>query len=158
MLGLAGVKNTKDKIADVTVRVVLPEIVPEVAVIVAIPTAMGVATPALLTVATDVGDELHVTRVVISILVPSEYAPEAVNCWVSRPGMLGLAGVTDIEDKVAEVTVRIILADRNPEVAVMVVVPGATVVMRPVLLTVAEEGLDELQATRAVISKLVPSE
>jgi hypothetical protein len=99
-----------------------------------------------------------VTRVVISILVPSEYAPEAVNCWVSRPGMLGLAGVTDIEDKVAEVTVRIILADRNPEVAVMVVVPGATVVMRPVLLTVAEEGLDELQVTRAVISKLVPSE
>ena len=38
------------------------------------------ARPLLLTVATDVLDELQVTCGVISWLVPSEYVPEAANC------------------------------------------------------------------------------
>ena len=41
--------------------------------------------------------------------------------------------------------------------AVMVVVPAATVVARPALLIVATEVLDELQATVVVISWVVPS-
>ena len=80
MLGLAGVTVTEDRIAGVTVRVVFPEIFPEVAVMVAEPAATAVARPLLLTVATDVLDELQVTCVVISWVVPSEYAPEAANC------------------------------------------------------------------------------
>jgi len=43
-------------------------------------------------------------------------------------------------------------------VAVMVVLPAATVVARPLLFTVATDVLDELQVTCAVISRLVPSE
>ena len=83
MLRLAGVTDMEVRVAEVTVRVVLPEILPEVAVMVAVPTATDVARPLLLTVATDVLDEVQVTCVVISWLVPSEYVPEAANCWVS---------------------------------------------------------------------------
>ncbi len=53
-------------------RVVLPEILPEVAVMMVVPAATAVARPLLLTVATPVLEELQVTRVVISWLVPSE--------------------------------------------------------------------------------------
>ena len=54
------------RVADVTVRVLLPEIPPEVAEMVAVPTATDVARPLPLTVATDVLDELQVTWVVMS--------------------------------------------------------------------------------------------
>jgi hypothetical protein len=162
MLGLTGVTDMKDRVAEVTVRVVLPAIVPEVAVMVTVPPVTAVARPLLLTVATDVLDELQVTCVVTSRLVPSEYRPEAVNCWVMPTGMLALAGVTDREARVAKVTVRVALPEIVPEVtvmvAVMVAVPAATAVAKPVLLTVATDGLEELQVTCVVISWLVPSE
>ena len=150
----------EDRVAGVTVRVILPEISPEVAVMVDVPAATEVPRPVLLTVATDALEEVQVICVVKSRLAPSEYTPEAANCRVTPAGIFGLVGVTDMEDRIAEVTVRVVPSDINPEVevAVMVVVPGATVVMRPLLLTVAEEVFDELQVTRVVISKLVPSE
>jgi hypothetical protein len=72
--------------------------------------------------------------------------------------MLGLAGVTDMEDKVARVTVRVTLPEMLPRVAEMVVLPAATGVARPLLLTVAIDIFDELQVTWVVISWLVPSE
>jgi hypothetical protein len=90
---------------------VLSEILPEVAVMVVVPAATAVARPLLLTVATDGFDELQVTWGVISWLVPSEYVPVAANCWLTPTGMLGLAGVTDMKDKVAEVTVRVVLPE-----------------------------------------------
>ena len=65
-----------------TVRVVFTEIVPEVAVMVAVPAVRAVARPLLLIPATVVLDELQVTCVVISRVVPSEKVPVAVNCWV----------------------------------------------------------------------------
>jgi hypothetical protein len=58
-----------------------------------------------------------------------------------------LTGVTDIEDRVAGVTVRVVLPRIVPEVAVMVAVPGATAVARPLLSIVATDVLDELQMT-----------
>ena len=82
---------------------------------------------------------------VISKLVPSEYAPEAANCWVNVIGMPGLAGVTDMEDSVAEVTVRVVFPDLPPKVAVIVAEPVATAVARPLLLTVATDVFDEPQ-------------
>ncbi len=70
--------------------------------------------------------------------------------------MLGLTGVTDMEDRVAEVTVRVVLPEIVPEVtvmvAVMVAVPAAMAVAKPLLLTVATDGLEEVQVTRVVIS------
>jgi hypothetical protein len=131
----------------VTVRVVFPEILPEVAVMMAVPAAMAVPNPLLLTVAAAVLDELQVTWVVIFWLVPLEYVPEAVNCSVNPAGTLGLAGVTDMEDRVAEVTVRVVFPETLPKVAVMVVVPTETPVARPLLFTIAADVLDEVQAT-----------
>ena len=55
------VTDMEDRIAGSTVSVVLPRIVPEVAVMVAVPRAMAVARPLLSTVATDVLDELQMT-------------------------------------------------------------------------------------------------
>ena len=72
--------------------------------------------------------------------------------------MLGFAGVTEIDDRVAEFPVRVVLPEILPEAAVMVAVPVARVVARPVLLTVATAGFEEVQVTSAVISKLDPSE
>src|SRR5208337_4916443 len=114
MLGLAGVTDMEDRVAEDTVRVVFPEILPEVAVMVVVPAARAVARPLLLTVATDMLDELQVTCVVISWVVPSEYVPEAASCLVFPITMLGLSGVTDMEDRVAEVTVRVVFPEIVP--------------------------------------------
>ena len=50
-------------------------------------------------------------------------------------GMLGLAGVTEMEDRIAEFTVRVVLPEILPEMAIMVEVPAATPVARPLPLT-----------------------
>jgi hypothetical protein len=72
--------------------------------------------------------------------------------------MLGFGGVTEIEDRVAEFIVRVVPPEMAPEAAVMVDVPWAKAVARPVLLMVAADGVEEVQVTREVISKLDPSE
>jgi hypothetical protein len=93
MLGivrLVGVTDMEDRVPEVTVKVVLPKILPEVAVMVAVPAERAVARPVLLTIATDVFDERQATCVVISWLVASEYVPVAVNCWVIPGGMFGI--------------------------------------------------------------------
>lgn len=67
----------------VTVKVFVPETVPTVAEIVLEPAAAEVARPtepaALLIVATEPGEELHVTAEVISCVVLSEKVPVALN-------------------------------------------------------------------------------
>ena len=168
---LADVTRMEYRVAEVTVREAPPEVLPEVAAMVVVPAATAVARPLLLTVATDGFEELQVTCAVTSKLVPSEYVPVAVNCWMTPIGMLELAEITRMEDRVAEDTVREVPPERlpkvvlpmiMPEVAVrvtaMVVVPAATAVARPLLLTVATDGFEELQVTCAVTSWLVPSE
>ena len=72
--------------------------------------------------------------------------------------MLELPGVTAREDKVTEVIVTVVVSDIPPMVPVMVVVPAATEVTRPVALTVATDGLDEVQVACPLTSELVPSE
>jgi hypothetical protein len=81
---------------------------------VAVPAATAVARPLLLTVATDVLDELQVACAVISRLVPSEYVQAAVSCWVLPTTLLAVSGVTDTEDKDTAVTVRVVVSDLPP--------------------------------------------
>ena len=57
-----------------------------------------------------------------------------------------------MEDKVAELTVRIVLPETVPAVAVMAPVPAPTAVARPELFTVPTDIFDELQMTCLVIS------
>ena len=77
---------------------------------------------------------------------------------VSPAGTFGLAGITDMEDRIAGTTVRSVFPEMLPELAVMADVPTATAVARPMLLTVAADIFDDLQITWVVISWLVPSE
>ena len=53
---------------------------------------------------------------------------------------------------------RVTLPEIFPDAAVIVAVPWATVVARPVGLTVATDVLSDFQVTSEVISQPVPSE
>ena len=80
---MTGVIVIDESVAGVTVRVVEPEMLPDAALMVAVPTARAVADPlepaALLIVATAVLDELQVTAAVRSWVELSVYVPIAVN-------------------------------------------------------------------------------
>jgi len=69
--------------------------------------------------------------------------------------MLGLIGVTAIDDSVAFVTVSVVVPETVPRVAVMVVEPAATDAASPLepaaLLIVATGKDDELHVTSDVI-------
>jgi len=77
--------------------------------------------------------------------------PVAVNCWVFPAAMLGLAGVTDMDDKVAAVTVRVAVPVFPLKVAVMVAVPAATAAASPLLPIATTDEVDEFQVTWVVI-------
>jgi hypothetical protein len=66
--------------------------------------------------------------------------------------MVGVIGVTEIQSRVAEITVRVVLPEILPAVAVMLEVSVARAVTRPLLLTVATGVLDELQVVCVVMS------
>jgi hypothetical protein len=98
--GSAGVIAMDFIVSEVTVKVVEPEMFPDVAVIVVVPWATAVARPAALIVATPVLEDFHVTVAFRFWVLPSEYVPVAVNCWVVAGAMEGPAGVTAMEESV----------------------------------------------------------
>src|SRR5207247_828535 len=61
--------------------------------------------------------------------------------------MLGSVGVTSIVDRVAAVTVSVVLPETPPKVAVIVVIPAATEVAIPSRSDVVQAVLLELQVT-----------
>jgi len=83
-----------------TVSVVVPVTLLIAAEIVAPPAETAVAKPAALMVAMPVFDEVHVTWLVRSCVLLSEYVPVAVNCCVAPTDRVGFAGVTAIDVKV----------------------------------------------------------
>ena len=84
MLGLVGETDRDTSVAGVTVRVVDPVVLPDVAVIVAVPAATEMTMPfepaVLLIDATLVLEEFQVTVDVKSCVVLSENVPVAMNC------------------------------------------------------------------------------
>jgi len=158
MLGLVGVTAMETSVATVTFRVVVPETAPRVAVMVVEPAASVLALPlepaTLLMVALVASEELQATEVVRSWVVLSENVPVAMNCWTVPVAMDGLVGVTAMEDNVAVETVRVVVPEMAPKVAVMVVEPAARAVALPLepatLLMVALVASEELQVTVAV--------
>ncbi len=72
--------------------------------------------------------------------------------------MLGLAGVMAIDFNVAVETVRVAFPEMLPDVAVMTDEPAATLATRPLVETVATEGVPEVQVAEEVISFEEPSE
>lgn len=172
MLGLVGVTSRDTSVDGVTVRVVDPAMLPDVAVIVVDPAATAAANP-LLMVATPVLDELQVTEAVKSCVVLSENVPVAVNCCVVPLATEGLVGVTAMDTSVAGVTVIVVDPDVLPDEAVIVAWPADLPVTYPALLvicapdkivalvglsTIATAVSDEAQLTDAVMSCVVLSE
>ena len=137
-----------------TVSVVLAETAPEVAAMVVVPAVRAVTRPFPLIVATAVLLEVQVTELVTSCVVPSEKVPMAVNCWVVAPGMVGLVGVTVMEDRLADVTVRVVPPETSPKVAVMIVVPATRPLAKALLSTVATAVLEDRQVANVVISSV----
>ena len=76
-----------------------------------------------------------------------------MNCWVSPAAIDGLAGVTAMLCRVAEVTVSTVEPLTSPSVALMLLVPAATPVARPLALIVAVAVVPEAQVTAAVRSR-----
>src|SRR6185295_11677983 len=83
-----------------TVRFVLPAAVPSVAEMVVLPGLTAVARPVLLIVATLVLEDVHATWLVRFCVVPLEYVPVAVNCCVAPVEIVGVAGVTAMDETV----------------------------------------------------------
>jgi hypothetical protein len=103
IVGFTGVTLSDVRIGD-TVSIVDPEIPFRLAWIVAFPGPTLVANPfeppVLLIVATLEGEELHVTEVVKSWVLLSEYVPVALNCCVVLWLIVGPDGVTVIVERV----------------------------------------------------------
>jgi len=81
-------------LARVTVTLVEPLMVADVAVILTVPAATAVTRPATETVATVLSSEDQVTDPVMFLVLPSSYVPVAVICLVLPTETDGVAGVT----------------------------------------------------------------
>jgi len=139
----------------VTVKVVEPLMVPDVALMALLPCATVLASPLLLIVAMPVAEDAQVAVLLRLCVVPLEYVPVAVNCWVFPNATEGNGGVTEIETSTGAVTVNVADPVIVPDFALMVAVPCATLVARPAL-TVATPTFDELQFAELVRFCLVP--
>jgi hypothetical protein len=81
-----------------------------------------------------------------------------VNCCVLPAAIETLPGVTEIEASATAVTVNVAEPWSVPKLAVIVVVPGATLVAKPVwILIVATEVDEDVQLADVVRSFVVPS-
>jgi hypothetical protein len=89
-----------DSRVGVTVSGIVPLTVPEVAVIVVLPTATPVARPTVLIVATLEAEDFQVAELVRFCLLPSLKVPVAANWTVDATVIDELVAVTAIEDNV----------------------------------------------------------
>lgn len=120
-------------------------------------TVSAVANPELSIVATAVFEDVQVTALVKSTVVPSWRSPIASNCCVCPAEIEGLVGVTEMEFRFATVTVTLVEPLIAPEVALMVAVPSDMPFTKPFALTVATDVLDDVQLAESVRSFVLPS-
>lgn len=146
ILEFAGVTAMETSDAAVTVSGAVPLTPPEDAVMVVVPVPVLLAKPVESMLATEVEDEDQVSGV-SSCVLPSSKLPTAVNCRVVPRAIVEVAGVTAIETRWAGTTVRVLVSENAPTVAVIVVEPAATVTAMPELLMVATEGEEEAHVT-----------
>jgi hypothetical protein len=157
MVGANGVTAIDASVAAVTLRLAEPVIEPEVAITLAVPLACPVTMPEALTFTTPAGDTLQATEFVKSCVLPSVKVPIADNCSLAPVAMDELAGITFSEARAAGVTARLAEPLNPPKVAVMLVVPTATLLAAPPEVMVATAVADDAQLTELVRSRLLPS-
>jgi hypothetical protein len=150
IVGFEGVTAIDCSVAAVTVSVVEPFTVPDVALMVEVPTPAPVASPAAVIVATVVVPELQVAVAVRFWVVPSLNVPVAVNCWVAPLVIEGFTGVTAIDCSVAAVTVSVVEPAMEDDVALIVELPTPPPVAKPVAVIVATVVVPEFQVTLVV--------
>ena len=122
---------------------------------VVVPAVNPVASPWALIVAWAGEDEVQTTTAETSCVLESLNVPVAVNCLVVSGAIVEFAGVTAMEIRLAPVTVSEAVPLTEPEVAVIVAVPGLTPVATPLELTLAE--FDELLQVTFSSSCVLPS-
>lgn len=127
----------------------------DAAVMVAVPCATPVASPLLLIVATDMGDDDHVTELVMVCVLPLLKVPFAVNCSLSPEGMEPVVGLTETDVKTGAVTVNEALPLILLRVAVIVAPPWSMPRANP-LPMVATEVAEELHLATVVRFCVVP--
>src|SRR5437660_2401363 len=149
------------RVAAATVKTVDPVNVAQVAMTVAVPVPMPVASPVLLTLTVDIVSEAQVTVELRSCVLPSLNVPVAINCCVVPKAMKGFAGVTAIDCRTAAVTLIVVLPLIVPEVAIIWAEPVPTLNANPAvfdtLLIVATVEAFELHCTVLVKSCVLPS-
>jgi hypothetical protein len=157
---LAWVIAIEVRTAAVTVTVVAPDTPAWVAVMVALPTAVPVTRPLGSTVAMSPDDEVQLSKGdVRTCALPSEKVPVAVSSTVVPLAIEGPVGATTIEVRTAGVTVTEVVPDTPAWVAVMVALPTAVPVTRPLGSTVAMSPDDEVQLNKGALRIwVVPSE
>lgn len=142
-------------VAEVTVSCVLPVTDPSDALIVVVPADTADTKPlvgaVVLTVATPVFVDAHVTCDVMFCVLLSLYVPVAKNCSLVLTAMDGVAGVTTIEIS-AGVTVTANDPPTEPTFALTEHCPLAFAVSIPPVATVAMLPLLEVQMAVAVTS------
>ena len=127
--GFAGVIAIETSVpvgAAVTVKVVVPCTAPEVAVIVAVPAASALASPAVLMVAKFICWEPQVTLEVKFCVLPSLKVPVAMYCTVKPAGTVPLAGVTAMETSAGMPAVTVVEPQTVPVHALTVEEPEPT--------------------------------
>lgn len=110
--GAGGVMAIDSTTALVTVRLALEEMLPEVAVTVAEPKPIALASPAVpfaLMATIDGFADVHCTEEVRSCLVPSVKVPVAANCKVVPSGSDGAGGEIVSAASTAAVTVTVVV-------------------------------------------------
>ena len=161
IVGLNGLIAIETSAAGFTTSVADPLTEPELMPIVVVPVPTEVANPAvpavLLIVATVAAVELQWPVWVRSWVLPSLYVPVAVNCCVVPRGIVAVGGFIAIETSAAAVTVSTVELLTEPEVAVIVAVPSATLVASPMLLIVAVAGVSEDHVAVLVRFCVLPS-
>ena len=164
MVIMSGVTAIELSVALVTVNVAAFDVkAPEAAVILVEPAFLSACTVpcvgvVLLMVAIVVSDEFQVTVAVTSLVLPSSYVPLAVKNVDVFCAIDAITGLMAIETRTGTGTVKVAVPVIAPDLAVMVVIPGATLVVNPAALMVAIVVFEELQITEAVKSWLGPLE
>ena len=125
--------------------------------IVVLPVPVPVANPPFEIVATEGVSDAHAAVLVTSCTLPSLYVPVAPNCCVRPAATEGFAGVTAIDTSTGGATLSVVEPVIDPELALTVVLPCATVCANPVPLIVATLCADELHVTEPVRFCVLPS-
>jgi len=153
MDAFTGVTAIETKVALVTVKMALEEMLPELAVIVELPADNPIAspgTPFTLMLATERFPDVHCTDPVTFCVLPSVKVPIAVNCRVVLCAIDALAGETASETRAGAVTVRLAPPLTPEYAALMVAEPSALLVTKPLLETLAAFVFDEFQVAELV--------